>query len=108
MKRASNKILAGLSITLMGFGFPAILVYLAAFYAFNIWFVGIFTFLSLLGAAVVTFIIFIFADSDIWDDNEDLEERHNELVRTMASLIQRLERVQVDLKEIDETLRMEE
>ncbi len=107
MKFNSGNRVSFLSVIFMGFLFPAILAYLAAVYLLNIWYVGIFTFLSLLAAVAVVSIDPIF-NSHYGEDEELYYRRYRTVKDALESLVERLDGVYEDLVEIDNILKMEE
>ncbi len=100
--------MAGLSVIFMGFGFPAYLAYLAAVYNLNIWFVGIFTFLSLLGAAGIAVVYLGVSSEWIFGDDDEIGDRHKNVVETLQALVERMDELYESLKDIDDMLKMEE
>ena len=99
--------MSALAIAFLGFGFPVYLAYLGAVYQFNIWYVGIFTFLSLLGGVTIPLALHAITESLAHPD-EDYEEQLDDMVRAFRALLKRMDDVLIELREIDRMLSVEE
>jgi len=108
MMIAHAKWLSAMAIILLGFAFPAILAYLGAVYQFNIWYVGIFTFLSLVGAVLIPITLYGITGVLIDDDQDRYREQVDEMEEALASLLKRVDEIVNSLKEVDAILKTEE
>ncbi len=108
MKRSSVNLLSSLAIVFMGFGFPAVLAYLAATQGFNIWYAGIFSFLSIIGAAGVVAIAYGMGFM-LWDnDTDDTKAQLKDVTKILVSVLEKMDILAAGLREIDEILKVEE
>ncbi|MCF2137723.1 MAG: hypothetical protein K9W43_10880 [Candidatus Thorarchaeota archaeon] len=108
MKQSTGRWLAGLAIISMGFGLPAYLAYLAATQNLNIWLVGIFSFFSILGGALIVIVYLGVSSTLFFDDDGEMIDRHKNIVDSLSDLVERMDSIYEALKEIDDVLKMEE
>ncbi|MDF1540611.1 MAG: hypothetical protein P1Q69_17065 [Candidatus Thorarchaeota archaeon] len=90
----------------LGFGFPSVMVYMNVFHGLDIWFVGFFTFLSLLGAFGLPAMILLIA-SDVIEgppDNREIERFREAQIDLLKDLNEMVEY----LADIENMLRVEE
>ncbi|MBD3406904.1 MAG: hypothetical protein GF411_12375 [Candidatus Lokiarchaeota archaeon] len=106
MSNGFNKWIAALAIIFMGFAFPAVLVYLSAFYAFNIWFTAIFSFLSLGGAVGIISIVMV--GTNYMGGSDSSTEKQKMLRAQMIETLKEMDEVIFYLSDIRDFLKTEE